>query len=355
MSPILYAAVASLALAIIGVYIGAMHCLLTEARYEASHDTLTGLDNRRPLPHTIATAIAAGRPFAIVMVDIDWFKDINDRYGHHAGDTVLIDVAHRITATDGVTRVFRLGGDEFLALVPGDQEHVTAVAKAIWIAMASDDVPLPDGHRAGIQVSIGVATHRIGINSAELLRQADTALAQAKQIHSVVQWRPGARIPSTVGRPRRRQRDQHLPAESHGGGRSWRCWFDAMDMLPLAYHAAAARHHQRTDGEHDLIQDCPGGLAIVADGGHITAHSTGWPAPLREAHDPGTVLYATAVDTETPPATPGPHTETVAHIHLNAEAVEAIHRAANWGGLLEITVTAEQATFTLTRPTGAIS
>ena len=91
---------------------------------------------------------------------------------------------------------------------------------------------------------------------------------------------------------------------------------------------------------------CTGGFAITTFAGLVTAASTGWP-PL-----PGPDRVRTVLPVHTdPPPFPGVGARLVAHLHLNRVAVDAIHRAADWGGLLAVTVHGDQATFTLTRPT----
>lgn len=163
---------------------------------------------------------------------------------------------------------------------------------------------------------------------------------------------PGASAPVALPRPRHRQRDQRPAAADTAVGSGtvpWRCWFDAAEITPLADHAITTPHHHRTDAEDALIQDCPGGLAVVADGGYVTAFSTGFPQPLRDPHNPDTVVHAAAMDSDEPPALG----TLAAHLHLDAEAIDAIHRAAGWGGLLEVTVTGQDATFTLTRNSNA--
>ena len=125
-----------------GWYISVLHRRLAAAVFDATHDPLTGVYNRRLL-HTAITGHTHGRePFAVVLVDIDRFKDINDLYGHAAGDAVLVELAHRLTlAGSGISHVFRLGGDEFALLVTGDSDHAVAVGKAVWCLAAGDTVP----------------------------------------------------------------------------------------------------------------------------------------------------------------------------------------------------------------------
>lgn len=99
------------------------------------------------------------------------------------------------------------------------------------------------------------------------------------------------------------------------------------------------------------MQDCPGGLEIITDGGYVTAYSTGWPAPLRNPHDPHSILSVDATAADGQPPQHGVHLPHVAHIHLDPAAIDALEHAADWNGGIEVTVTGDHATFTLTRNT----
>lgn len=349
MSPILYAAAALLPIGAVCGYITLLRRRLSAAMFDATHDPLTGLHNRRVLYPALATAIEKGRPVAVVIFDVDRFKTVNDRYGHPAGDTVLATLAHRLSALD-LGLLLRLGGDEFAAIMPGGSDHALAVAHIVWQTVAGAPFTLPDGQQITVWVSVGVAAHRPGIDSAGLLRHADAALARAKTSGGVAAWHPDT--PPQSGRARRHPGDRRGTTRWAPPGSDpaqvWRCWFDAGDLAPLADHATITRHHMRTDGEDELVRDCPGGLAITADGDQVTACSTGWPPPLFDPYDPDRVRMAHATDTDPPPD--GPDEPVVAHMHLDPEAVDAIHTAADWGGLLEVTVVGDTAAFTLTRP-----
>src|SRR5207249_1596478 len=87
------------------------------SRFEATHDELTGLPNRRLLTSEIEQALDSGRALALVFIDLDRFKDVNDVWGHAAGDSVLREAAERLSAFPELTRVARFGGDEFVVLV----------------------------------------------------------------------------------------------------------------------------------------------------------------------------------------------------------------------------------------------
>jgi diguanylate cyclase (GGDEF)-like protein len=126
-------------------------------------------------------AATARSGFAILCIDLDRFKEINDLFGHSAGDLVLRQVADRLLAAVKGQFVARLGGDEFTIIVQGD-EHQTAggsVAESVLAAM-SENLEV-DGHRIAAGVSVGVAIYpNDGADAATLLSNADAALYRAK-------------------------------------------------------------------------------------------------------------------------------------------------------------------------------
>ena len=153
--------------------------------YEASHDGLTGLGNRALLHDKAAIALEAASDdwqCALLIVDLDHFKEINDTLGHAAGDVFLQQVAHRIVGSvKEADAVCRLGGDEFAVLIGGmrSPEHADAVAARLLEVLAQ---PVSfDGLRLSIEGSVGVACYPSDASSFdELLRRADVALYQAK-------------------------------------------------------------------------------------------------------------------------------------------------------------------------------
>ena len=153
--------------------------------YLARHDTLTGLPNRFTFNERLETAIgklSLGLPFAVLCLDLDGFKGVNDTLGHAAGDAVLREVAGRLGACVRETdTVARLGGDEFAILQHGADpiEGSAALASRLIKVVASPYVI--DGHAVNIGVSVGIAMAPDGGNSGTaLLRNADTALYRAK-------------------------------------------------------------------------------------------------------------------------------------------------------------------------------
>ena len=152
----------------------------------ANFDSLTGLPNRRMLMDRIEQALRRARRqgdrVAILFMDLDHFKAVNDTHGHNAGDQLLVEAARRIRAcVRGSDTVARLSGDEFVAVVSDVDERsgVNRVAEAILSAM---DAPFPvGGHSVRVSASIGIAIFPDdGDASDTLLRHADTALYRAK-------------------------------------------------------------------------------------------------------------------------------------------------------------------------------
>ena len=153
----------------------------------AYHDGLTGLPNRLRLEDHLQQAIAlAGRrhePLALLFIDLDRFKPINDQHGHAVGDQVLCEVARRLQASlRAADLVARLGGDEFVVLLTtlASHEDCLLVADKLMLALAE---PMQIGALTlQVGASMGVARHpESGNTVAELLRSADAAMYQVKQ------------------------------------------------------------------------------------------------------------------------------------------------------------------------------
>jgi diguanylate cyclase (GGDEF)-like protein len=156
-----------------------------ELRHQALHDPLTGLSNRALFKDRVERALvrhkASEKTIAVVFIDLDDFKTVNDSLGHAAGDELLVTAAQRINdclRTDDAAA--RLGGDEFAVLLEdvADLDDVDIPAQRILEAMA---LPVEvEGKMISVRASIGIALHQDGQGSAELLRSADSAMYGAK-------------------------------------------------------------------------------------------------------------------------------------------------------------------------------
>ena len=158
-----------------------------ELQRQANHDSLTGLANRNLLADRLAQAIAqahrAGHAVAVLMVDLDNFKVINDSLGHAAGDMVVKAVAQRLAlcVREGDT-VARMGGDEFVLVMHNIQGEVDATAMMQRIVASIATPFVVEAHELHVTCSLGAAIYpKDGGNSEELLRNADTAMYRAKE------------------------------------------------------------------------------------------------------------------------------------------------------------------------------
>lgn len=167
--------------------VGDLAAQLNESLQQVEHlavtDTLTETFNRRKFDEVVTTehqlAVHEQSPFSLIMLDIDHFKKVNDRYGHSVGDKVLRHLSRLIR---GLIRqgdlLIRWGGEEFLVLLPTTQlEEAGPFAERIRREVEKEQFP-----EAGfITISLGVAQLRQGDSTDALLRRVDTALYQAKQ------------------------------------------------------------------------------------------------------------------------------------------------------------------------------
>jgi diguanylate cyclase (GGDEF)-like protein/PAS domain S-box-containing protein len=155
-------------------------------RHQALHDSLTGLPNRTLLhermEQSIVSSRRSGAAFALLLLDLDGFKEINDAFGHHVGDELLRHVAMRLNgALRESDTVARLGGDEFAVLLPGtDSAGASATARKVLQGLERPfDV---GGRQLNVAGSIGIAAHPDhGMTSATLLQHADVAMYDAKR------------------------------------------------------------------------------------------------------------------------------------------------------------------------------
>ncbi len=163
-----------------------------ELQASAERDPLTGLANRRALSRTLEAAVAGARPALVLFGDLDDFKQVNDRWGHEAGDLVLSIIGHRLRdAVRPGDVVGRWGGDEFvvvcLDVAPGRENDVIG---RLQHALA-DPIEI-GGDRYMAHVSMGAVRAEDGENAEAVLRRADTAMYEAKRTrHRSVGAHPG--------------------------------------------------------------------------------------------------------------------------------------------------------------------
>jgi diguanylate cyclase (GGDEF)-like protein len=160
--------------------------LREQLEQKATHDSMTGLLNRSTvlvsLEHELSRAAREGANVAVLLLDLDHFKSINDSYGHHTGDTAIAFAAtcmeHCVRAQDYVGRY---GGEEFLIVISDCNEALAMeIAERIRTRMQSEAVTF-DGHKLSITATIGLAISDPAENSEGLLRRADSALYTGKQ------------------------------------------------------------------------------------------------------------------------------------------------------------------------------
>lgn len=157
-----------------------------QAQHLAFHDVLTGLPNRALVEERLTQALALAarheQQVALLLIDLDRFKSINDTYGHHAGDDLIIEVSHRLSALVRASdTVGRIGGDEFIIVMPEVENisQVQALSKRIIEALAKPYVLLGSDVWSGASIGLTLAP-RDGLDRLELMRKADIALYEAK-------------------------------------------------------------------------------------------------------------------------------------------------------------------------------
>jgi two-component system cell cycle response regulator len=151
-------------------------------------DALTGLYNRRYMETHVETlveqAATRSKPLAVLVLDIDYFKSVNDSHGHDAGDDVLREFAIRIRKSiRGIDLACRFGGEEFVVIMPEtDIAVATMVAERLRRRIASEPFPIQQGKRSlEVTISIGIAALGPQDNAAAVLKRADQALYRAKR------------------------------------------------------------------------------------------------------------------------------------------------------------------------------
>jgi diguanylate cyclase (GGDEF)-like protein len=212
--------------------------------HQALHDALTGLPNRELFADRVGQAIRTAdrelQPAALLLLDLDRFKDVNDTLGHHHGDQLLCEVGARLQgALRQVDTVARLGGDEFGVLVPGvTAEGAAAVAEKLRTALHAPLIL--DGVMLDLDASIGIAVYPDhGNDPAELLQHADVAMYAAKHAHAgFIVYDPGV--------------DQHSPRRLALLGGLRRAL--ERDELVLHYQPKADLHTGQILGAEALVR-----------------------------------------------------------------------------------------------------
>jgi diguanylate cyclase (GGDEF)-like protein len=220
--------------------------------HQATHDALTGLPNRQLFVRNVAEAVERarvdGRAPAVLYVDIDHLKNVNDSLGHDSGDTFIAVVGRRLSASTRPGDVVgRIGGDEFVVLCEGVGDEATALDLAERVNAAVADPVILHGTRVATGVSIGVAVWKSADDSGstieaalDLVRRADTAMYRAK----------------TRGKGRCEVYSDAMRADAR---RRVRLGDDleralADDQFDLVFQAIVATHTGRVDGAEALLR-----------------------------------------------------------------------------------------------------
>jgi diguanylate cyclase (GGDEF)-like protein/PAS domain S-box-containing protein len=149
--------------------------------YMASHDALTDLPNRAAFERYLQSTVASCQRFAVLCMDLDRFKEVNDVFGHWVGDALLREVANRLRIAAEDAFLARLGGDEFMLVVVADAQPSAAEAVAYRLVAAVAEELNVEGHQLRTCLSIGVAIFpNDGSDANTLLVNADAALYRAK-------------------------------------------------------------------------------------------------------------------------------------------------------------------------------
>jgi diguanylate cyclase (GGDEF)-like protein len=159
-------------------------------QHQALHDALTGLPNRALFRDRIEQALHLARRsdtvVAVLMLDLDRFKEVNDSLGHAAGDALLVEISRRLDAMLRASdSVARLGGDEFGVLLPDPRSIADVVVAAERVRATIQEAVIVEGLPLSVEASIGIALFpRDGLDVETLLQHADVAMYHAKQENS---------------------------------------------------------------------------------------------------------------------------------------------------------------------------
>ena len=163
--------------------VSALHTVLDRATARAETDALTGLGNRLRLSRRMQALLAAARPFALLFLDLERFKQLNDRHGHEVGDEALRVVGQRLRRqVREQDLIVRLGGDEFVMLFDGLEDPAHLQQRALAVAHSIGQPLRLDAATGALGVNSGGAlSPRHGRSEAALLDAADKAMYRAKQ------------------------------------------------------------------------------------------------------------------------------------------------------------------------------
>jgi diguanylate cyclase (GGDEF)-like protein len=200
---------------------------IRDLRRQARTDDLTGLPNRRALTEHLHRAERGGGRYGVVLLDLDWFKKVNDYFTHQAGDDLLREVAVRLrlaAALNPTVRcVARLGGDEFVIVVDGDVEDAVAAAHAARQEISAESIRVrPSGYYIPIRASAGCAQSAPDLSPNQVLHLADRAMYESKHTgavhaHRIADEEPTEEPTEVAARPNPRIRDTRNPATPDPG------------------------------------------------------------------------------------------------------------------------------------------
>jgi diguanylate cyclase (GGDEF)-like protein/PAS domain S-box-containing protein len=198
--------------ALLGVVINARDVSETRAfqerlAHEAQHDPLTGLPNRRRMQDALGSSLRTGA-VAVLFVDLDGFKPVNDVYGHEAGDELLRQVAERLGGCVREQDVLsRVGGDEFVVLMPGVLDQADAEAMSARVRQAIEAPFRVQGHDLTIGASVGVHLAPSASDPDQALRSADHAMYAVKHAGGGRRHRPAIARQQRESQPGRHRAD----------------------------------------------------------------------------------------------------------------------------------------------------
>jgi diguanylate cyclase (GGDEF)-like protein len=173
-----------------------LHRQMLEIEHQALHDDLTGLPNRAFFRESAERALAEARELgggvAVLLIDLDRFKEINDTLGHESGDLLLAELGDRLRRLlRGTDTVARLGGDEFAILAPGQHDAQSAVTVAERVRRGMDEPFVVSGLTLEVEASIGIALFPDhGEDVETIMRHADVAMYVSKEAHAPKVYSP---------------------------------------------------------------------------------------------------------------------------------------------------------------------